>query len=419
MSIGQRLLGMFQTQPDQYQTLLGEYYDPKTAKMKWLGGTLQGLGMGLASGQPGAWATGLTQGGGQAVDDYRKQAMLGYQAGQQAEDKAYGREQDAKTWDWREKQAAQDQARWETEQARLAQAQKDQAAWQNLVRQNTLKGWQEADALRQGQTNAVNAWTNNFKSQGGDLFSPEMQTGLRAQGVQGVDPMDTMKFRQAQPFAQAGDVGSAFGVLSAPSANAGASNLPKGYRMKADGSGAEPIPGVVLPGAPKPYTPNAGDRTAVRNMKEENALLAQTLANLDEAAGLVNNANSGYLSTGRAAVAENMPDWMVPDSVFGSPKQGADTLRLKQIMDAEALASMGKLLKGPTSDRDVKIMLETVNDPNASAKRKQAAIDQVKRTIQAQIAANEDNINFSLNGPQNGGGGAITTPDGYIIEPVE
>lgn len=107
------LLGAFQTQPDQFQSLLGEYYDPKTARMKWLGGTLQGLGMGLASGQPGAWATGLTQGGGQAVDDYRKQAMLGYQAGQQAEDKAYGREQDAKTWDWKKEQSAAEQNRWD------------------------------------------------------------------------------------------------------------------------------------------------------------------------------------------------------------------------------------------------------------------------------------------------------------------
>lgn len=198
----------------------------------------------------------------------------------------------------------------------------------------------------------------------------------------------------------------------------GQGDLPKGYRWKEDGTGAEPIPGVTVPGTPKPYTPSNSALNAVRTAKQENALLEQTLVNLDEASGLVNDANSGYLSAGRAAVAENLPDSIVPDRVFGSPKQGAATLRLKQIMDAEALASMGSLLKGPTSDRDVKIMLETVNDPNASPKRKQASIDRVRRTIQAQIAANEDTIEFSLKGPE-AAGGLLEDAEGYVVEPLE
>lgn len=198
----------------------------------------------------------------------------------------------------------------------------------------------------------------------------------------------------------------------------GQGDLPKGYRWKEDGSGAEPIPGVTVPGAPKPYTPGSSDRNAIRNAQSENAMLRQTLTSLDEADTLVKNANTGFLSTGRATVAENLPDQIVPDMIFGTPKQGADTLRLKQIMDAEALASMGKLLKGPTSDRDVRIMLETVNDPNASPERKQASIDQVRRIIEAQIAANDDLINWSLNGPDAQQSAPITTEDGYTIEQV-
>lgn len=198
----------------------------------------------------------------------------------------------------------------------------------------------------------------------------------------------------------------------------GQGDLPKGYRWKEDGTGAEPIPGVTVPGTPKPYSPSNSALNAVRTAQQENALLKQTLVNLDEASGLVNNANSGYFSAGRAALAENLPDSIVPDRFFGSPEQGAATLRLKQIMDAEALASMGKLLKGPTSDRDVKIMLETVNDPNASPKRKQDSIDQVRRTIQAQIAANEDTIEFSLKGPE-AAGGLFEDAEGYVVEPLE
>ena len=123
MNIKSLLGGPVQQQPDQFQSLLGEYYDPRVAKMKWLGGTLQGLGAGLASGEPGAWAQGLTAGGGQAVDDYRNQALLGYKMKQAAEDRQYNRDQEAKTWDyrvgrdqaddaWRQSQAAAEQDRW-------------------------------------------------------------------------------------------------------------------------------------------------------------------------------------------------------------------------------------------------------------------------------------------------------------------
>jgi hypothetical protein len=198
--------------------------------------------------------------------------------------------------------------------------------------------------------------------------------------------------------------------------NTGQGDLPKGYRWKEDGTGAEPIPGVTVPGSPKPFVPQSSDRNAARAASEENALLEQTLVNLDEASSLVKDTNSGYLAAGRAAVAENLPDGVVPDRVFGSPKGGAATLRFKQIMDAEALASMGKLLKGPTSDRDVRIMLETVNDSNASVKRKQDSIDQVKRLIKAQVAANKDTIKFSLKGPDSG---VFEDTEGYVVEPLE
>jgi hypothetical protein len=200
----------------------------------------------------------------------------------------------------------------------------------------------------------------------------------------------------------------------------GMGDLPKGYRPRADGSdGIEPIPGYTPPNAPKPYTPGNSDRNAIRAAREENAILEQTLVTLEEATSLTGKANSGYLSAGRAVVAENLPDSIVPDRIFGSPAQGEATLRLKQIMDAEALASMGKLLKGPTSDRDVKIMLETVNDPNASPKRKQDSIDQVRRLVKAQIAANEDAIEFSLKGPDAARAGSSNggIPDG--ITPQE
>ena len=84
-----RLLGMDSQQPDPYQSLLGGYYTPQQAKMAWVGGTLQGLGAGLASGKPGAWAQGLSLGGGEGLDNYRKRAVVANQIAQNNQDQQW------------------------------------------------------------------------------------------------------------------------------------------------------------------------------------------------------------------------------------------------------------------------------------------------------------------------------------------
>ena len=88
------LLGINDQQPDPYQTLLGGYYTPQQARMAWLGGTLQGLGAGLAGGRPGAWAQGAILGGGEGLDNYRQRAVIGYGLQQRKEERDYQRQQD-------------------------------------------------------------------------------------------------------------------------------------------------------------------------------------------------------------------------------------------------------------------------------------------------------------------------------------
>ena len=106
------LLGAFTPQqPDPYQSLLGDYYDPKREALSWLGGNLAGVGMGLASGKPGAWATGGIQGGQDAIEDYRRQALAGY-----------GLQQRKQEYDYQQQQRQ--------EEAAARKAQEDaQAAW--------------------------------------------------------------------------------------------------------------------------------------------------------------------------------------------------------------------------------------------------------------------------------------------------
>lgn len=77
-------------------------------------------------------------------------------------------------------------------------------------------------AIRGGQMDAVTGFMDSHEAMGGDLFSPEMQAGLRAQGIAGVDPADTRRYEAMQPYAAAGDYANAFEQYAAqPAAGEG------------------------------------------------------------------------------------------------------------------------------------------------------------------------------------------------------
>ena len=244
------LLGMTNQQPDPYQTLLGGYYTPQQAKMAWLGGTLQGLGAGLASGKSGAWAQGLALGGGEGLDNYRQRAMVAAGLQNRKDEQAYQHEQDAAAQAWREKTFAEDARRYGMDYALRKQEARSQADWNNIARSHQQKQWAQEDAIQQGQTAAVTDWRKNFETQGGTLFSPQMQAGLRQAGVEGVDPNDTVKYNQTTPFVNAGDYNSAFQQMTAPGAEAKTYTLSPGQVVK-DSNGR-----TIAEGAPKEDDPN-------------------------------------------------------------------------------------------------------------------------------------------------------------------
>jgi hypothetical protein len=107
------LLGMNNQQPDPYQSLLGGYYTPQQAKMAWLGGSLQGLGAGLASGKSGAWAQGLALGGGEGLDNYRQRAVAASALDMRKQDQDWQMQE-------RQRQSNEQQAQAEARDAWLA-----------------------------------------------------------------------------------------------------------------------------------------------------------------------------------------------------------------------------------------------------------------------------------------------------------
>lgn len=418
MSIGQRLLGMFQTQPDQFQTLLGQYYDPRTARQQWLGGTLQGLGAGLASGEPGAWAQGAIAGGGQGVEDYRKRALLGYQMQQQADNQAYDRSRDAKADEWRQKtfdynvgQDAEAKRRWEIEQARLAENNR-------LLRERQVRQWGQEDAITQGQIGAIDQWTDNFKSQGGDLFSPEMQGVLRSNGIAGVDPQDTVKFRQAQPFIGAGAVGPAFDVLAAPAAPKGVTADVEARKAAAAGMGLTPddpaYKSYVLTGKmPRedqaPLT--ATDKTAILNADE--SVLANTTV-IDQLNSVLApgpdgkslNDKAGYGSTAgvQSWAARNDPTGLFDDT------QGQATTELSNIILGQALSSLKSIFGAAPTEGERKILVDLQASVDKTPAEREAIIKRAITLANARLKFNQERAAGLRGGTYYKSGGGNAAP---------
>ena len=75
----------FSPPQDQFENVLGEYYDPKAARWNAVSGALQGLGVGLMTND---WAKAAEVSSG-AVDNYRRQAIMLAKLARDKEDRAW------------------------------------------------------------------------------------------------------------------------------------------------------------------------------------------------------------------------------------------------------------------------------------------------------------------------------------------
>lgn len=231
------------------------------------------------------------------------------------------------------------------------------------------------DPTMVGMDNTLKAYEMDNKV-GGYIADEELGNGLTPQ-----NPQELLADAQRNPRKYMGARGQAL-IANAEASVSSAAEHQRQIELERVKAGLKD----------KPYAPDSGSRKAIRENDQAGVVLGQSLVNLNRAYDLAGTgqSNMGYLAKERAGVAEYLPDWMAPDWAFGSPEQGKNTGELAQIMELEAIKGVGEFLKGPTSDRDVALMLSTLADPKASPERKQAAIDRVKRQVEAQIAFNKE-----------------------------
>jgi hypothetical protein len=199
-----------------FSSLLGDLYDPNEARKAQMKQMLLGMGMGLMSEKGfGRGAELALAMGSRAGDDYRQSALDAYRLKSAEEERAENRE-------WRMDE--RDYRRGIDQENRTRQNRAD--AWQNTQMDWQMQDRQQQEDMRAGQQNQVQDWMGGFEAQGGNLFSPEMQQGLRQQGIQGVDPRDTQKYERMQPLVGARMYPQAFEQMMAEPAKP---DLPNSY----------------------------------------------------------------------------------------------------------------------------------------------------------------------------------------------
>jgi len=116
----------------------------------------------------------------------------------------------------------------------------------------------------------------------------------------------------------------------------------------------------------------ATDKKAILEA-DEGVLAGETvLKSLADAKKLSPQALGGWGAQGKAAIANNLPDWMVPDALVGSPAQGQSTAELDNVVTSNALSQLKALFGAAPTEGERKILMDiqgSIGQPDAVRQR--------------------------------------------------
>lgn len=102
----------------------------------------------------------------------------------------------------------------------------------------------------------------------------------------------------------------------------------------------------------------ATDKKAILEA-DEGVLAAETaIGALRTAKKLSPQALGGWGASSKASVANNLPDWMVPDGLVGSPQKGEATAELENVVTSQALAQLKSIFGAAPTEGERKILME-------------------------------------------------------------
>jgi hypothetical protein len=116
----------------------------------------------------------------------------------------------------------------------------------------------------------------------------------------------------------------------------------------------------------------ATDKKAILEADEGVHAGETVLRSLQDAKKLSPQALGGWGAQGKAAIANNLPDWMVPDAIIGSPAQGQSTAELDNVITSNALSQLKALFGAAPTEGERKILMDiqgAIGQPDAVRQR--------------------------------------------------
>jgi hypothetical protein len=162
-----------------------------------------------------------------------------------------------------------------------------------------------------------------------------------------------------------------------------------------------------LQGPPKGL--DSTSRKAIYEAQDELPNLKSAVDQLEEAKALLPKIYTGYLSGIRSSFNQGAPG--ILPNIISSPESAKATQRYNQIMGAEAVGAMSQTLKGATTDNEMRVFVNLINDPNVASDVKVLTIDRMLQKARAFQRNKEDRIR-ELGGRMPGDGSPRPGPGG-------
>lgn len=132
---------------------------------------------------------------------------------------------------------------------------------------------------------------------------------------------------------------------------------------------------------------SATDKKAILEADEMVMANETAITALQEAKKLSPQANQGWFAGARAGIANNLPDWMVPDAV-SSPESGQATANLDNAVVGQALAQLKTIFGGAPTEGERQILLDLQGSSSLPELVRQQIYDRAIRAAQQRLEFN-------------------------------
>jgi hypothetical protein len=190
------------------------------------------------------------------------------------------------------------------------------------------------------------------------------------------------------------------------------------YDQSAPG-GFRPVGGAKAAVAPRGQAMTAVDKKAILDADEGVQAGQNVISALGRAAELSSQANAGWGAGARAAIGNNLPDWLVPDRI-SSPASSAATSELDNTVTAQALDQLKATFGGMPTEGERKILLDIQGSVNQPPAVREAIWKRAKVAAEKRVAFNKATASAIRSGDYfTEGGGQPAPQQGNLAPGVE